>query len=401
MNVKKNFVFVLTIGVFSILNTEMGIVGILPAISGQYGVSLTTAGLLVSLFALAIAIAGPVMPMLMSRFERKKVMMFVLSLFTIGNIAAAFAVNFPMLLAARVIPAFFHPVYVSFALAAASDSVERESDVPKAVSKVMMGVSAGMVLGAPVAGLIVNWLDLRMGLLFFAIVNLISLIATILFVPEFPKAESVSYGTQLGILKEKKLWLALVGVIFLNGSIFGVYSYVSAYLEEVVSLPVQMISVVLFVYGLMNIVGNTIAGKGLSANPNRFISIQPVVIGAVYLLLLLLASVSAVLTLPIVFVWGISAGMVANTIQYWVTSAAPGAPEFANGLYLTAANLGISAATPFCGFFITGMGTQAAPVGGILLVVCTAICVYLKVHVMDGRRKVKEYGIDRAKAVGK
>lgn len=72
MQRKKNFVFVLTIGVFSILNTEMGIVGILPAISGQYGVSLTTAGLLVSLFALAIAIAGPVMPMLMSRFERKK-----------------------------------------------------------------------------------------------------------------------------------------------------------------------------------------------------------------------------------------------------------------------------------------------------------------------------------------
>lgn len=89
----------------------------------------------------------------------------------------------------------------------------------------------------------------------------------------------------------------------------------------------------------MNIVGNTIAGKGLSANPNRFISIQPIVIGAVYLLLLLLAGVSAIPALPIVFVWGISAGMVANTIQYWVTSAAFGAPEFANGLYLTAANL--------------------------------------------------------------
>ncbi len=82
---KKNFIFVLTIGVFSILNTEMGIVGILPEISKQYGVSLTTAGRLVSLFALAIAVAGPIMPMLMSRFARKKVMMFVLSIFTIGN----------------------------------------------------------------------------------------------------------------------------------------------------------------------------------------------------------------------------------------------------------------------------------------------------------------------------
>ena len=144
----------------------MGIVGILPAISAQYEVSLTVAGLLVSLFALAIAIAGPIMPMLMSRFKRKKVMIFILGLFTSANIIAAFAVNFPIMLAARVIPAFFHPVYVSFALTAASDSVERECDVPKAVSRVMMGVSAGMVLGAPLAGLIANGVNLRISLLF-------------------------------------------------------------------------------------------------------------------------------------------------------------------------------------------------------------------------------------------
>ncbi|VYU58518.1 MFS transporter [Eubacterium callanderi] len=384
---KKNFIFVLTIGVFSILNTEMGIVGILPAISEQYGVSLTTAGMLVSLFALAIAIAGPVMPMLMSRFERKKVMIFVLCLFTAGNIAAAFAVNFQMLLVARVIPAFFHPVYVSFALAAASDSVENQADVPKAVSKVMVGVSAGMVLGAPVAGLIVNSSTLRIGLLFFAAVNLISLIATVLFVPEFAASEKVSYGQQLRVLKEKRLWLALVGVLLLNGSIFGVYSYVSAYLEEVMNLPVQIISIVLFAYGLMNIVGNTVAGRGLSSMPNQFISIQPIVIGVIYLLLLFLAGKAMIPALAVILAWGVSAGAVANTIQYWVTTAAPGAAEFANGLYLTAANLGISAATPFCGVFITRFGTQAAPVGGILLVILSAVCILLKVHVMDKKKK--------------
>lgn len=392
MNKNKNFVFVLTIGVFSILNTEMGIVGVLPAVAQQYDVSVTTAGMLVSLFALAIAVAGPIMPILMSRFERKKVMTFVLTIFTIGNIIAAFATNFTMLLVARVIPAFFHPVYVSFALAAASDSVENKSDVPKAVSKVMMGVSAGMVLGAPVAGLIVNASTLRMGLLFFAAVNFISLIATILFVPKFPITEKASYGEQICVLKERKLWLALIGVLFLNGSIFGVYSYVSTYLENVIGLPAQIISTVLFVYGLMNIVGNTIAGKGLSANPNKFIIMQPAVIGAVYVLLLLVGGIAVIPTLIIIFIWGISAGMVANTIQYWVTSAAPSAPEFANGLYLTAANLGISAATPFCGLFITNIAAQAAPIGGIVLVIISALCIYLKVGIMDRKEKKELYG---------
>lgn len=384
---KKSSLWILAVGVFSILNTEMGVIGILPAIAGRYDVSLTTAGLLVSMFALAIAVSGPVLPMLFSKFERKKVMLLILTLFTVGNAAAAFAVSFPMLLLARVIPAFFHPVYVSFALASASEFAEKEADIPKAVSKVIIGVSAGMVLGAPVAGLIASWQGIRWSLLFFAAVNLLSLMVTALFIPEFPKTQKVSYGEQLRVLKEKKLWLALAGVMVLNGSIFGVYSYVSSYLGEVMRFPAQIASAVLFVYGLMNIVGNTIAGKGLSSRPNRFIAIQPVIIGGIYILLLLTGTAVIPATI-LVLLWGIAAGMVANIIQYWVTSAAPGAPEFANGLYLTAANLGISAATPFCGIFITQMGTQAAPVGGIALAIVSAVCICLKILVADRKKLV-------------
>lgn len=103
----------------------------------------------------------------------------------------------------------------------------------------------------------------------------------------------------------------------------------------------------------------------------------------IYLILLFIAGKGVIPALIIVLVWGISAGAVANTIQYWVTAAAPGAPEFANGLYLTAANLGISAATPLCGVFITRLGTQAAPVGGIRLVICSAVCIFMKVGVME------------------
>ena len=74
---------------------------------------------------------------------------------------------------------------------------------------------------------------------------MISFFATIFFIPEFSKAEKVSYSAQLRVLKEKKLWLALAGVLVINGSIFGVYSYVSSYLGDVLSLPVQMASAVL------------------------------------------------------------------------------------------------------------------------------------------------------------
>ena len=146
---KKGIVFILTLGVFSIINTEMGVVGILPQVAERYGVPVAAAGLLVSLFALVVAFAGPTMPLLFSRFQRKKVMVLVLGVFTGCNLVSAFAGSFPVVVAARVILAFFQPVYVSMAMSVAAASVERDQ-APKAVSRVMVGVSAGMVLGVPV-----------------------------------------------------------------------------------------------------------------------------------------------------------------------------------------------------------------------------------------------------------
>lgn len=100
-------IFILTIGVFSIINTEMGVIGILPLLAERFGVSIPQAGFLISLFALAVAFSGPVMPLLFSGMERKKVMLLVLGLFALGNIAGMCTDNFAVALAARVLPAFF------------------------------------------------------------------------------------------------------------------------------------------------------------------------------------------------------------------------------------------------------------------------------------------------------
>lgn len=103
------FIFILAVGVFGILNTEMGVIGLLPYVSAYFGVSISEAGALVSLFALIVAVSGPVMPLLMSRFERKKTMLFVLAVFIAGNVVSAVTDSFAVLLAAWVIPAFSIP----------------------------------------------------------------------------------------------------------------------------------------------------------------------------------------------------------------------------------------------------------------------------------------------------
>lgn len=195
-------IFILTLGVFSIINTEMGVIGILPLIASTYGVDISTAGLLVSLFALAVAISGPTLPLLLSCFNRKYIMIVVLAAFTVCNVISAFATDFNVVLVTRVLPAFLHPVYVSLAFAVASSTVDK-ADIPKAVAKVMVGVSAGMVLGVPIVSYIASVTSLETAMLFFALVNGIALAVTIIFVPSMPVEERLSYGTQLRILREK------------------------------------------------------------------------------------------------------------------------------------------------------------------------------------------------------
>ena len=384
---KKGLILILTLGVFSIINTEMGVVGILPLISENYGVTVATAGLLVSMFALVVAASGPTMPLFFSGINRKKAMVLVLSVFTACNVISAFASNFPVVLITRVIPAFFQPVYVSMAMSVAGSSVP-EKESPKAVARVMMGVSAGMVLGVPIVSYISSLTSLRAGMLFFAAVNAAALIATIIAVPDLPVKERMSYGSQLSVLKEGKTWLSIFGVMFLNGSVFGVYSYLSEYMETVTQLSAGLISILLLVYGLSNMIGNLIAGRLLSSRPKGFVVTFPFFLAAVYAVLFFLGYFTvpmAVLT----FVWGVLAGAAANINQYWLATAAPKAPDFANGLFLASTNLGTTVGTTACGFFLSRFGTRYSVLGGILFIVCAFALITWRVY---GEERVKSTG---------
>ena len=194
-------IMILTVGVFGILNTEMGMVGILPFMAEKFHVSISQAGLLVSLFALVVAISGPTMPLLFSGFDRKKVMLLVLGIFTAGNIVAVFAPNFETALLSRVIPAFFHPIYCSLAFSVAAASVKPE-EAPQAVAKVFIGVSAGMVIGVPVSNFIAAAVSLEMAMAFFALVTALALLATFFWVPSMPVEKRLSYGEQVRVLKK-------------------------------------------------------------------------------------------------------------------------------------------------------------------------------------------------------
>lgn len=372
----KLLIFILTIGVFGILNTEMGIVGILPLIADHFHISITKAGLLVSLFALAVAISGPTMPLLFSGINRKKVMLLVLGVFVLGNIISIFALNFSILLIARVIPAFLHPVYVSIALTAAAASVSKE-EAPKATSKVFMGVTGGMVLGAPVSSFIANTASLEMAMLFFTIVNAIAFVAILLFVPSMPVKERLSYGSQLSVLKKPITWLSIAAVIFINAAMYGVSSYLAEYLETITNIPGKTISFMLFLFGGASIIGNIAAGKLLTKNAIKSVAIFPFVLGAVYILLFLMGQFTVPMAF-IVLIFGIVVAIGNNISQYWMSSAAPEAPEFSNGLFLASGNLGVTTGTSVGGLVISGVGTQYVVLGGFLFLILSLVFIVMR-----------------------
>lgn len=377
-NKKRDFILIiLTLGVFSISNTELGVIGILPLMAERFNVSITQTGLFVSLFSLAVAISGPIMPLVFSAINRKKMMVTILSIFVVCNLVLALSSNFYISLIARIIPAIFHPVYISLALSVAATSVKAE-DSPKAVAKVMMGISAVMVIGVPTVSFIANSVSLESAMLTFSIVNALALIATIVLVPNMGNPKKVTYGDQLKVIKKPILWISILAVIFLNGSIYGVYSYVTEYLSSVSGMSVTLVSMVLSVYGVANIIGNMIGGRYLSKNPLKFISIFPFLLLCMYTILIFTGQFTITAAILVLF-WGILAGSAANINQYWITSIVDNAPDFGNGLFIASASLGTTIGTTLCGYIISSMGIAAVILGGIIMVAISSVLIIIRV----------------------
>ena len=138
-----------------------------------------------------------------------------------------------------------------------------------------------------------------------------------------------------------------------------------------------MISMVLFIYGVANIIGNVIGGRLLSKNAARSVKVIPVALVAGYLLFFTLGE-QAMAMMLIVLGLGILAGAASNNNQYMLTNAAPEAPDFANGLFLTSTNLGTAVGTAVCGLFISSMGIRYVVIGTLLFLAAGIISVFVR-----------------------
>lgn len=351
----KKSIYILALGGFGIITTEFSVIGILPVIAREFGVSIDTAGWLLSGFALTIAVTGPFTVMLTSRINRKWLMSAALLVFVLSNIVSALAPNFTVLMIARVVPALMHPVFWSVAIAAASRQVAPDK-VPKAVAVVMGAISVGTVLGVPLTTYVADIINWQAAFITAGIINLGGLAALMINIPSMP-AERNAQRMQVQALGNPQLWVNLLATVIMIAGMFCTYGYMAEYLSKVSLMNGKQISVMLFLFGAASIAGNWLAGVLLSKNVMLTTRFFFVALIGVHALAFLFGGVMMTVAV-IVTLWGLvhAAGFLIS--QTLISREAPGAPELATSLMVSFGNAGFALGSFLGGLVITRFGVQ-------------------------------------------
>ncbi|AXN38544.1 MFS transporter [Peribacillus butanolivorans] len=374
-------IIMLALGVFGIITTEMGIVGVLPQITQKFNITTSQAGLLVSIFALIVAISGPFLTLLTSGINRKVILLTSVFMFTISNIIYACTTKFDIMLVFRILPAIFHPVFFSIALVTAAKLVPPEKS-NQAVTKVFAGITFGFAFGVPLTSYFAEQFSLETAFLFGAVVNAIAFVGILMWLPSMPNEEKMSYGMQLGILRKPGLWLNIAAVMFIFAAMFSVYSYFAEYLGQLTHMNGSLISVMLMAFGLIMIFGNFLFGGFLQKSITKTVIMFPLLYIVIYLFAYYLGSYLIPMIL-MVFIWGIvhSGGLIVS--QTWLTTEAKEAPEFGNSLFVSFSNLGITLGASIGGWFISHFGIHQLIWSGIVFALLAFLLIMIKINIFS------------------
>ncbi|MEU0835545.1 MFS transporter [Streptomyces sp. NPDC005969] len=369
-------VLVLALGVFGIITTEMGMVGVLPQVSAELGVTPSAAGWLIGAFALVIAVSGPFTTLLASGIDRKQVLAAAIAVFAVSNAVYALTTQYEVMLAFRVVPALFHPVFFAVALATAARLAPAE-DAARATTTVFGGVTVGFAFGVPLTSYLAEHVSLASAFWFGALVNLIAFLGILRFAPPMPIGQRVSYGAQLSVLKRPRMWLTIASVVLVFAAMFSVYGYFAEYLGQVTHMDGTWVSTMLMAFGIVMILGNFAFGSLLRRSLLRTVVAYPVLCLLVYVLLYAVGSMFAPMILA-VLVWGAvhSGGLIVS--QSWLGRDAVDAPEFGNSLFISFSNLGITVGTAVGGWVMAEYGARQLAWAGSGFAVAALITMALR-----------------------
>jgi len=355
----KKYAYIGCLGFIAVITTEFGVIGILPQIAEHYNISIDKAGYLLSAFALIIALTGPFMTLLTSGFDRRKVMLTAISIFLVTGIVSSLSPPSWLLMLVRILPAFLQPVYIATALSVAISKVDKKHE-NQMMSIVFSGVAIAMVTTVPFATWLSGISSWESSFMVQTIVSLIALVIIYFSLPSLPVKEKKSYSSQLKILAQPTFIVSTAMNFFMITAWFSTYSYFADYLNKAKGMDTTMVSYMLFIFGIIGVFANWIAGKMLSKNITNttafFLSgtlIMPV--------LLYFAGSNLIANMLVIGIWGFLYSPSFLNASTYMISSVPQSMEFANSLATSFGNLGVTLGTTLGGWMIMTKGVEYNP----------------------------------------
>ncbi|MEF1291515.1 MFS transporter [Vibrio sp. M260118] len=373
--------FALTLSAFAIGTTEFVIVGLIPTMAADLSVSLPSAGLLVSLYALGVAVGAPVLTALTGNWPRKKVLLAVMCLFVLGNLLAWQAPGYNTLVMARILTGLAHGVFFSIGSTIATGLVSKQK-AASAIAIMFTGLTVALVTGVPLGTYIGQTFGWQSTFLIVALLGLIALIGSAALVPsnlKQPPATKIS--AQLKVLTQPRLLLVYAITALGYGGTFTAFTFLAPILEDISGFNSSAIGLIMLVYGVSVAIGNIWGGKMADTmGPIKALTVIFVGLALVLLMFNFTAynPIAAVLT---ILIWGAFAFGNVPGLQVYVVNLAekytPDAVDVASGLNIAAFNVGIALGSWGGGLIVEQAGLMDTPWIGAVIVLAALVLTRL------------------------
>ena len=336
---KINFpLLALAVGAFAIGTTEFSPMGFLPEIARDLEISIPRAGMLISAYALGVMLGAPLMTLWLSRYSKRKSLILLMAIFTIGNILATLAPNYLGLMGARIITSLNHGAFFGIGSVVAASVVPKDKQA-SAVAMMFMGLTIANIGGVPLATWIGQYIGWRMAFLGISLLGLLTMFSLWKALPEGQSSQKPDVRQELQVLTRLPVVLALLTTVMSAGAMFALYTYIAPSLQSFTQASPALITLMLVLIGVGFSIGNHLGGKFAD------LSLDKTLIGFLILLMLMmllfpiLASTAVGAGLALI-IWGAAAFAVVPPLQMRVMSVAYDAPGLASSVNIGAFNLG-------------------------------------------------------------
>lgn len=367
---------VLALSAFAIGTTEFVIMGLLPDVAADLGVSIPGAGWLVTGYALGVAVGAPFMAMATARFPRKAALLALMGIFILGNLLCAVAANYELLMLARVVTALCHGAFFGIGSVVAASLVP-ENRKASAVALMFTGLTLANVLGVPLGTALGQAAGWRSTFWAVTLIGIAALIGLWRVLPNRHDEEKADMRRELAALNGAGLWLALSTTVLFSAAVFCIFTYVAPLLGEVTGVSPRGVTLSLLLIGLGLTLGNVIGGR--LADWKLAQTLMGVFVAlAIASTVLSWTSAALIPTEITLFLWATAAFAAVPALQVNVVAFGAGAPNLVSTLNIGAFNVGNALGAWVGGLVIDqGLGLTRVPLAAAVLAILALVATVL------------------------